>query len=138
MKTITRENDKYILEGNEITLEQIFEFPFRKHNGDGSIIIYDSAEEIPVQPYEFDIESHKEEIYKLFDEKYQEYYSALDYSGEWEVVQAINSPYATEAHALIAWYWSSFEIIKSYLSTVTEETSVTPSNLIDGLPLFVL
>lgn len=138
MKTITLENNKYILDGNEITTEQIFDYSFRKHNGDGSITIYDSAEEIPVPAYEFDIEAHKEEIYKLFDEKYREHYAALDYSGEWEVVQALNSPYSTEAQALIAWYWASFEVIKTYLATVTSDTAVSSKSIVDGLPDFVI
>lgn len=138
MKTITLENDKYILEGNEITLEQIFGFRFRKHNSDGSIIIYDSAEDIPVPVPEFNLESHKEEAYKLFDEKYREHYSALDYSGEWEVVQALNSTYAQEAQDLIAWYWDSYETIKQYLATVTEVTAKQPVEVIEMLPILVI
>jgi hypothetical protein len=81
-------------------------------------------------------EAHLAEINALHEAEFDRRWRQADYVGRWEVSAVANdesNPYNTEAKAIMAYWWSGWDVIKAYSETVTENNFIEPKIFVDGL-----
>lgn len=88
-------------------------------------------------------EQYRNELYALHDELYKRIWSTTEfisepYQSHGELVSAaatVASPCHNEAHAILTWYWYTYDLIIDHLEEVNEQTA-NAQLFFNSLPIF--
>ena len=85
----------------------------------------------------FDKEAHIKDIDAAYMAHVHEVLKEYDYENAGDIAAYIGHPlFGSEAYALRAWYWATYDIFLAYKDEVTGATAKTIEQFISDLPIF--
>lgn len=145
MKLITLQPDNsFLLDGNDISMDEIYAYKFRIHRPDGDIEIYDRREDMPVPVQAFDLDGYKQQVNEAHTQLYNNLWLSLGYMSEAEITtwsntlkkDALSVAWKAEAKAVLSWFCETTIIVYKYLDDVTEQTAQPVETFLQTLPAF--